>query len=103
MILTYDSPLFPLTIASVIILTGRILHWSLCWWWPLVWVGETLYGSSWRKKSLKQKVALNSNAEKEMGSAIGEGGTGKLGSKSGILPKQFALVPQILEISDLIS
>lgn len=64
--------------------------------------GKTWYGSSWGKKSLKQKVVLNSNAEKQMESAVGEGGTGKLGSKSATLPKQFVLVPQILEIADLI-
>lgn len=64
--------------------------------------GKTWYGSSWGKRSLKRKVALNSNAEKRMGSTVGEGGTGKLGSKSGTLPKQFVLVPQILEITDLI-
>lgn len=61
--------------------------------------GKTWYGSSWGKRSLRRKVALNSMG---MGSTVGEGGTGKLGSKSGTLPKQFVLVPQILEITDLI-
>jgi len=50
-----------------------------------------------------QKVALNGNAAKQMGSAAAEGGTGELWSKSGTLPKQFVLVPQILEIADLSS
>lgn len=57
----------------------------------------------WGKKNLKPEVALNSNAEKQMGSMVGEGGTGKLGSKSGTQPKQFVLVPQILEITDFIT
>lgn len=63
---------------------------------------KTWYGLSWGKKTLKQKVALNSNAEKQMGSSVQEGGTNKLGSKSGMLPEQFVLVPRILEIADLI-
>lgn len=31
------------------------------------------YGSSWGKKSLKQKVAMNGNAEKQMRSTAGKG------------------------------
>lgn len=104
MILTHDSFPFPLTITSVIILTGRILYWLLHWWWPLEWelLQRVEHSSSW-KNSLKQKVVLNSNAEKQVGSTLVVGGRGKLGSNSGMLPKQFVLVPQIIEIADLIN
>lgn len=37
MTLAYCFSHFPLTLASVIILTGRIFHWPLWWWWLLVW------------------------------------------------------------------
>lgn len=90
---------FPLTTASVIILTRRIFHHSVL----LVALsvgssaeGETVYSSSWGKKSLEQEVAWNSNAGKQIGSAVGEGGTRKLGSKTGTMSQQFVLVPQNL-------
>lgn len=49
-----------------------------------------------------QAEGVNSNAEEQRGVSCRGRWQVKLGSKLGILPKQFVLVLQILEIADLI-